>query len=645
MTLRAREQDIRREKAASNICTNQALLALAASIYVATVGPHGLRDVAALGAARAAELEAALAAAGAPRLHAAPYLNEFVVRVPDAPAVHARLLDRGVLAGIPTAPLLPDEPSLADGLLVCATEVTTAADIERFASSLRGGAATGDGVAVAGGVAMSVVGERLQPTLFERSRPGRGGGKIPHPPADALDRIPAAARRATPPGAARAERARGRPPLRQPVAAQLRGRHGLLPARLVHDEVQPQAERVGRAAARLRGPAPDGARRGRPGHAPAAVRARGAAGRDQRHGRGHAPAGGRRPRRADRHPDDPRLPPVARRHSSATEVLVPDSSHGTNPATATMAGFRTITIPSAADGGVDLDAFRAALGPRTAAIMITNPSTLGLFERRIGELLDATHEAGALAYMDGANLNAILGRFKPGEAGFDVMHFNTHKTFSTPHGGGGPGAGPVGVRPALVPFLPAPRVLRADDGTFRLEAEGERPTSIGRMRSFVGSTRRPRARVRVPPRPRRRRAAGGVRRRGPGRELPQGARRRRRTGSRSTAPCKHEFVASAADLKQRTGVRTLDVAKRLIDKGYHPPTIYFPLTVEEGDADRAHRDGVARDPRRLRGRADRDRARGRDAIPTSSPPRRTTRRSAASTRRPPRASRTFAGAA
>ena len=148
MTMRAREQDIRREKAASNICTNQALLALAASVYVATIGPHGLRDVAALGAARATELEAALAAAGAPRLHDGPYLNEFVIRVTDARGVHARLLDRGVLAGIPTADLLPDEPSLADGLLVCATEVTTADEIDRFASALRLELAS---VAVAGG--------------------------------------------------------------------------------------------------------------------------------------------------------------------------------------------------------------------------------------------------------------------------------------------------------------------------------------------------------------------------------------------------------------------------------------------------------------------------------------------------------------
>jgi glycine dehydrogenase subunit 1 len=137
MTMRAREQDIRREKAASNICTNQALLALAASVYLAAIGPHGLRDVAAGGAARASELEAALAAAGAPRLQAGPYLNEFVVRVPDARGVHARLLERGVLAGIPTADLLPDEPALADGLLVCATEVTTTDEIEKFASALR----------------------------------------------------------------------------------------------------------------------------------------------------------------------------------------------------------------------------------------------------------------------------------------------------------------------------------------------------------------------------------------------------------------------------------------------------------------------------------------------------------------------------
>jgi glycine dehydrogenase subunit 2 len=265
-----------------------------------------------------------------------------------------------------------------------------------------------------------------------------------------------------------------------------------------------------------------------------------------------------------------------------TEVLVPDSSHGTNPATATMAGFTTVTVPSAPDGGVDLDAFRAALGPRTAAVMITNPSTLGLFEARIGELLKAVHRAGALAYMDGANLNAILGRFKPGEAGFDVMHFNVHKTFSTPHGGGGPGAGPVGVGPLLMPYLPVPRVLREPDGTFRLERPGERPSSIGRMRSFVGNTGvlvRAYAYIRA-------HGAAGLREVSEDAVLAANYLKTRLAGTFDEPyggrACKHEFVASAASLKKATGVRTLDIAKRLIDYGYHPPTIYFPLIVEEG---------------------------------------------------------------
>ncbi|GIW20349.1 MAG: hypothetical protein KatS3mg065_0645 [Chloroflexota bacterium] len=264
-----------------------------------------------------------------------------------------------------------------------------------------------------------------------------------------------------------------------------------------------------------------------------------------------------------------------------TEVLVPDSAHGTNPATTSMAGFRTVNVPSAPDGGVDLDAFRAVLGPRTAAVMITNPSTLGLFEPRIGELIELVHAAGGLAYMDGANLNAIMGRFKPGEAGFDAMHFNVHKTFSTPHGGGGPGAGPVGVGPKLVPFLPTPRVLREPDGTFRLERPGERPSSIGRLRSFVGNTG-----VLV-------RAYAYIL--AHGRDLALVSEdavlaanylkhRLAVDGSYDIPferPCKHEFVAQAKTLHRETGIRTLDVAKRLIDYGFHPPTIYFPLTVEE----------------------------------------------------------------
>jgi glycine dehydrogenase subunit 2 len=271
----------------------------------------------------------------------------------------------------------------------------------------------------------------------------------------------------------------------------------------------------------------------------------------------------------------------ARGDTERSEVLVPDSSHGTNPATASMAGYRTVTIPSARDGGVDIEAFTNALGPRTAAVMITNPSTLGLFESRIGRLLDAVHAAGALAYMDGANLNAILGRFKPGEAGFDVMHFNVHKTFSTPHGGGGPGAGPVGVGERLLPYLPMPRILRSDDGSFRLERPDDRPTSIGRMRSFVGNTGvlvRAYAYICA-------HGAAGLREVSDDAVLAANYLKSRLANTFDLPydrPCKHEFVASATSIKARTGVRTLDIAKRLIDHGFHPPTIYFPLTLDEG---------------------------------------------------------------
>ena len=427
---------------------------------------------------------------------------------------------------------------------------------------------------------MSVVGEKLQPTLFERSRPGRGGGKIPHPPKDALDRIPASARRETPPAL---------PELNEPEVV----RHyvnlshlnyaidtGFYPLGSCTMKFNPK---LNEWAARLPGfanlhpLAPDEIAQGslqllwELEQALAEISGMRAVTLQPAAGAQGELCGILMIRAYHR----------SRGDGERDEVLVPDSSHGTNPATASMAGFKTITIPSAGDGGVDLDKFRAALGPRTAAVMITNPSTLGLFEKRIGELLDAVHEAGALAYMDGANLNAILGRFKPGEAGFDVMHFNVHKTFSTPHGGGGPGAGPVGVGERLVPYLPAPRVLRSEEGRFRLERPDERPTSIGRLRSYVGNTGvlvRAYAYIR---------AHGGSGLRQVSDDAVLAANYlRKRVGEAYDIPfdraCKHEFVASAAGIKKKTGVRTLDIAKRLIDHGYHPPTIYFPLTVEEG---------------------------------------------------------------
>jgi glycine dehydrogenase subunit 2 len=427
---------------------------------------------------------------------------------------------------------------------------------------------------------MGVTGPRLQATLFEKSRPGRGGGKIPHPPKDALERLPAAARRVVPPAL---------PELNEPEVV----RHyvnlsqlnfaidtGFYPLGSCTMKFNPK---LNEWAARLPGfanlhpLAPDETAQGTLQvlweleeilaeiSGMAAVTLQPAAG-------AQGELTGILMIRAYHR---------SRGDTERLEVLVPDSSHGTNPATASMAGFRTITIPSAADGGVDLAAFKAALGPRTAAVMITNPSTLGLFETRIGELLEAVHEAGALAYMDGANLNAILGRFKPGKAGFDVMHINTHKTFSTPHGGGGPGAGPVGVGPRLVPFLPAPRVLREPDGSFRLERPGERPTSIGRLRSFVGNTGvlvRAYAYLRA-------HGGDGLQEVSNDAVLAANYLKHRLSGTYDVPyqrACKHEFVASAATIKRTTGIRTLDIAKRLIDYGFHPPTIYFPLIVEEG---------------------------------------------------------------
>ncbi len=280
-----------------------------------------------------------------------------------------------------------------------------------------------------------------------------------------------------------------------------------------------------------------------------------------------------------------------------TRVLVPDSAHGTNPATASMVGYETVTIRSNERGGIDLDALRATLDERTAALMITNPSTLGIFEDQIDAVLSAVHEVGAIAYMDGANLNAILGRFRPGEAGFDVMHFNLHKTFSTPHGGGGPGAGPVGVGERLVPFLPGPQPILAEGdpdtvrrnawagrstpgARFALEEPGSRPESIGRVRMHTGNFGMfVRAYTYI-------RSNGGAGLRAVSDDAVLAANYLRvRLADAYDLPydriCKHEVVFSGRRQKRANGVTTLDIAKAILDHGIHPPTIYFPLIVEE----------------------------------------------------------------
>ena len=426
---------------------------------------------------------------------------------------------------------------------------------------------------------MTAAGDRLGPTLFERSRPGRGGGKIPHPPKDALSRIPADQLRIDGPHlpeVAESELTRHYVNLSQLNYAVDTGFYPLGSCTMKFNP------KVNEWAARLPGFAdlhpfaPDELAQGTLQLLWELEQALAEIGGMQ--AVTLQPAAGAQGELTG-------ILMVRAYHRSRgdfgrTEVLVPDSAHGTNPATASMAGFKTLSIPSAPDGGVDLAAFRAALGPTTAAVMITNPSTVGLFEARIGELLEAVHAVGALAYMDGANLNAIMGRFKPGEAGFDVMHINVHKTFSTPHGGGGPGAGPVGVGEKLLPFLPWPRVLRESDGTFRTERPGERPQSIGRVRAFAGSTGvlvRAYAYIRAL-------GAAGLRDVSDDAVLAANYLKARLAGVLDipfSRHCMHEFVASGATLKAQTGIRTLDVAKRLIDYGYHPPTIYFPHTVEE----------------------------------------------------------------
>jgi glycine dehydrogenase subunit 2 len=271
----------------------------------------------------------------------------------------------------------------------------------------------------------------------------------------------------------------------------------------------------------------------------------------------------------------------ARGDAARREMLVPDAAHGTNPATATMCGCIAREIPTDAGGNIDLDALRAAMGPQTAGLMLTNPSTLGVFEQGILEVADIVHGAGGLLYYDGANLNAVLGRVKPADMGFDVIHLNLHKTFSTPHGGGGPGCGPVGVGERLLPFLPLPFVLR--EGTsFRHATERDRPQSIGRLGAHggnIGVALRAWAYARLL-------GAAGMRRvadfatlnanylmaclRDAGFDLAYPARR-----------ASHEFVVTLKPLKEKTGVTAMDVAKRLLDKGFHAPTTYFPLLVPE----------------------------------------------------------------
>ena len=266
----------------------------------------------------------------------------------------------------------------------------------------------------------------------------------------------------------------------------------------------------------------------------------------------------------------------SRGDTARTKIIVPDSAHGTNPASATMAGFKVVSVPSNEQGGVDLDALRKAVGPDTAGLMLTNPNTVGLFDPNILEITQIIHDAGGLCYYDGANLNAIMGHVRPGDMGFDCVHLNLHKTFSTPPGGGGPGSGPVGCKAMLAQFLPSPHV-EEKDGKFVFAAPEH---TMGQVRSFYGNflvvVKALAYLITL--------GKEGIPEASAGAVLNANYLMKQLAGAYDMSydtQCMHEFVMTLQGLAHDTGVTAMDVAKRLLDFGMHPPTMYFPLIVHE----------------------------------------------------------------
>jgi glycine dehydrogenase subunit 2 len=271
----------------------------------------------------------------------------------------------------------------------------------------------------------------------------------------------------------------------------------------------------------------------------------------------------------------------ADRGDTRHKVLTPDTAHGTNPATVTMAGYEVVKVGTNADGGVDLDDLRAKADSDVACLMLTNPNTLGVFDPNIEEIASIVHGVGATLYYDGANLNAIMGLTRPGDMGFDIVHFNLHKSFTQPHGGGGPGSGPIAVSDRMAPFLMNPRIVRDSDGRFDLRDSAEK--SIGRLRGFQGNYGcfvRSYAYIRSL-------GAEGLKDASETAVLNANYLLARLGERAEHLPlafgklCMHEFVVSGSPMKRELGIKTLDLAKRLLDHGFHPPTVYFPLLVDE----------------------------------------------------------------
>jgi glycine dehydrogenase (decarboxylating) len=549
LTFQAREQHIRRERAVSNVCTTQSLMANFASAWLYFKGGAGARQVAQDGAATAYALATEIAKISGFKIESTHYANEFVVR-PPSPGFADFLAEWGMVAPYD---LSKDYPEYKDCVLVACTELTTLEDMESFISACEEFAAHSKAGSPSINSAHSGHVIHQRPTALPNWIKPRGLPAIEsHAEIELIRYYTDLARKNFcidngfyPLGSCTMKY---NPKVHEDIA--FRDEWADLHPAQREDEVQGAlqvmyelehwlSEVTGCHALTLQPAA------GAHGELTALLMAK----------RYFADRG----------------------EHQRVNVIVPDSAHGTNPASATMAGWKTVSIPTDARGNMNLEALKAKLGKDTAVLMLTNPSTLGLFEELILDVAKLVHDAGGLLYYDGANMNAIVGICRPADMGFDLVHLNLHKTFSTPHGGGGPGSGPVGCTKVLEPYLPEPRVAREGNRYFLKTGS---PQSIGRMKGNVGNfgvLLRALAYCK-------RNGKEGLERVGRVATLNANYLLAKLKGAYPVAYdrlCKHEFVLTAEPLKKKYGVSALDIAKRIIDFNYHPPTIYFPLVVPE----------------------------------------------------------------